>query len=430
MHRAVTTPPLPPRRAWRVVLLVVTGAAVAGAVAGAAVYADRRSRTAAPAGSTPGGTTPGGPGPSGAAPGHASAGRTAPRGAAAAALPLPLGEAGLAVPGTSPSSAPRRAGMRPRIVVGAAVLALATGAVATVCPDDPVTSAAPAVRPTAAIPVVPAATRLMPMSTAECQAMIATRRTSDRLPDCGYPIPPREVMFEQAAADAADPRYFGASLPTALTVEEADCMTGTDRPVLETVYPTLSAAFTEAPGVTRVEPTFQIIETGAFDGISLDRPGPAAVRGARSELDLHGGLPLRQGSAYRWRVRATPQYVGGGDWSAWCDFAIGELTADHLGLDTDRKYQVVLSAGAWRTVLTATGPVKSAHALIKSAVKKASSKAEPIPVTLTGADWTTIVSGLASRASEKGTPKYWKAADAISSALGSHPHPTMGYERG
>ncbi|GIE32627.1 hypothetical protein Ait01nite_056720 [Actinoplanes italicus] len=48
---------------------------------------------------------------------------------------------------------------------------------------------------------------------------------------------------------------------------------------------------------------------------------------------------------------------------------------------------------------------------------------------MTAPHWFTIVNGLAYHASEKKPGARWELADMVSSALGSHPHPTMGFPR-
>jgi hypothetical protein len=390
MRSAMTTPPQARRRVWRVALLAVTGAAVAGAVA---VYADRRLRNTAP-------TDP----------------RPEPP-------PTPTAE----ISSAESSRAPRRSRTRVRTVTGLAVVAVLAGATAVAVAANPDAKPA-AVEPPRATPT--------PMPLVSCQAEVLKQWTNNSQPDCGYSTVGARHPNDQPPADLTDPRYVGAALPAALASDGAACATGEERPVLETVFPKLTASFTEVPGLTSVRSTFQVRGLGRAITVDLLNPGQPTTSGLAGELDFHLIRQLEQGETYRWRIRGTPPHIAADDWSPWCEFTIAEKTRDHLGLTEDREYPVELPVGDWRTVLTAMGPVityaggqRSTHEPIEKAVKKASRKTKRITMTLTGADWSEIVNGLASRASGDEVPEYWTVADAISSALGSHPHPTMGFPR-
>ena len=273
------------------------------------------------------------------------------------------------------------------------------------------------------------------LSLAGCQAALVAKADPNSQVSCGYKPFVRDSVTEPAA-DPHDPRYAGAALPTGLSTAGIACVTGSERPVLDTVAPALSAYFTAVPGLERIESTFQL---RSIDGPAL--PGDS-LAGNRSEgnwqatLDLRAMGPLKHGTTYRWRVRATPPSVAAGGWSQWCEFTVGAKTSDDMGLDQTRKYTVGLPAGTWREVLKVLGPVqdygngaKSAHAPIENAVKAVSAAAQPVSVTLTGQAWSDVVNGLASRASLDRSAADWKLADLLSAALDGPPRPTMGFAR-
>ncbi|PWK47977.1 hypothetical protein BC793_1064 [Actinoplanes xinjiangensis] len=81
--------------------------------------------------------------------------------------------------------------------------------------------------------------------------------------------------------------------------------------------------------------------------------------------------------------------MAGGDWSPWCEFTVAEKTTD----------------------------------------EEAAGSTESVRVTLPGRNWALVVDRLAQRASQDEEPEYWAVVGALSSALGGHPHPTMGLPR-
>ncbi|MBB2946925.1 hypothetical protein FB565_006693 [Actinoplanes lutulentus] len=253
---------------------------------------------------------------------------------------------------------------------------------------------------------------------------------------CDYTWTSTAGRSNEDPADPADPEYAGAALPTGLSTDGRGCVTGPNRPVLDTVFPVLSSSFTPVPGLTEIASTVQL--RGISDRAhaqDLDQPGYRfGERVLTAELDLAMlGTRLRQGESYRWRVRGTPPSVPAGGWSPWCEFTIAGKTLDDLGLDDSRGYDVVLPTATWRRISDVMGPVEtyvgggtSAHEPIAIAARSTSSRAQ---VTMSGSDWEGIVNALAYHASEQGEVSYWELADLVSAALDGPPHPTMGFPR-
>ena len=257
-----------------------------------------------------------------------------------------------------------------------------------------------------------------PMSLAECQTAIAAqpypraeRVTCDR---------PWESTAGLESEDAA-----GAALPTVLSTEGTACGTGV-KPVLDTVFPTLSARFSAGPGRTELQSTFQL--RGVTDPVhDLDHEGtPVRSAGEASTLDFAMmGTRLRQGATYRWRVRGTPPSVPAAGWSPWCEFTVGEKTSDDLGLTEGRDYAVTLPAATWRAIAGVLGPVEtyaSGGRSLHEPIAVAATKKTATAVTLTGQGWSSVVNGLAYHAS-------WELADLVSARLDGPPRPTMGFPR-
>ncbi|GAA2630183.1 hypothetical protein Adu01nite_41420 [Paractinoplanes durhamensis] len=272
-----------------------------------------------------------------------------------------------------------------------------------------------------------------PMSLADCQAAIAAQlNLPDRL-TCGYETTGAWLPDNDPAADPSDPRYAGAALPTNLSTGGRACLTGSKRPVLDTIRPALSASFTAGPGLQRIESTFQVTGVDGPTGHDILIGGDNMPQGLTATLDFKMQGPLTHGESYRWRVRGTPPSVGAKGWSSWCEFTIGETTLDDLGLNPTRKYAITLPTAKWREALAILGPVetytdgaKSKHAPIEVA---ATSSATTAPVTLSGYDWNSIVESLAYWASTEHKAAYWAVADLISAALDGPEHPTMGFPR-
>jgi hypothetical protein len=381
----MTTPRQPPpRRVWRVALLAVTGAAVAGA---AAVYVDRRLRAAQP-------DQPDQP----------------EQPDQPASLPPPD------KPAEQPARRPQR---RFLLVAGTAVLVAAaiTVTVVTRSPGDTTVTAVPAPAETTAMRLV------------DCQFTIAAEKDPNVRTTCGYPAGSPEMSFGEEPADRSDPRFFGAALPDALATDDAACVlepSPFSKQEVDTVYPTLSATFVQVPGLRRIEPTFQLREANAPVARTRERAGSSIGPGQPAELSLRLVQPLEPGMTYRWRVKGTPQTVAGGDWSPWCWFRVADKTRDDLGLEDEEAYQVTIPVAGWRTVLRAQRPDEAHLDPIADAAGKKSGSAA---VSLTGAEWTSVITRLASQASLNDEPEYWEMVDTLSSALGGHPHPTMGLPR-
>ncbi|BCY12079.1 hypothetical protein [Actinoplanes sp. L3-i22] len=216
-------------------------------------------------------------------------------------------------------------------------------------------------------------------------------------------------------------------LPLAEPTMDTDgylCVRGADRPVLDTVWPKLSA--TSAAGT---DSTFQI--TGVDRSTAQDRTLPGRSEGGKAVADLHftGGPMLAHGESYQWRVRGAS-----GGWSPWCEFTVGKVTSDDLGLDTTRSYQVVLPAAKWRAIRRSLEPIewpagRYAHARIERILTSVSPTAARVPVTLPATTWEDIVGGLAFRGYQTGDFQVWMLADLVSTGLGGPEHPNAGWPR-
>ena len=264
-----------------------------------------------------------------------------------------------------------------------------------------------------------------PLSLAECQAAIASALNPDGRLTCGYETTGLDRIYDEPSADPNDPRWAGAALPTALSTDGRVCVAGSERPVLDTVRPTLSASFTPVPGLRSVASTFQI--TGVYGRTADDVQLPGNFGDPlTATLDFSRERALKHDQSYRWRVRGTPLGVGAGGWSPWCEFTIPKTTPDDLGLDQSRTYRVALTAAQWQEVLR----FPTTTTAIAAAVKAATPAATVVPVTLNGGDWTGLVTELAGSASQNDNQATWELADRISSALGGPDRPTMGFPRG
>jgi hypothetical protein len=162
------------------------------------------------------------------------------------------------------------------------------------------------------------------MSLADCQAAVAARTSLPEEETCGYPRPAGMNPFAAGqAADPGDPRYAGAVLPVELSAGGAPCAAGAGRPLLRTVRPTLTAAFTPGTGPGLILSTFQITGLDHFTDRDLTADGSReSIDGRRASLYLWRYGDLRHGESYRWRVRATPSWVAADGWSPWCEFTV------------------------------------------------------------------------------------------------------------
>jgi hypothetical protein len=261
-----------------------------------------------------------------------------------------------------------------------------------------------------------------PLTLAECQAAISRQTNPTELLTCGYEPGPASGSLDEPPADPNDPKYAGSSLPIDLSTNGQGCSTGPGRPVLDTVRPVLTSSFIEVPGLTRIENTFHVTR---LDRMFQDvvRPGERRPTGPDATLDFKqlGTEPLSHGVSYRWRVRATPGYVNAGGWSPWCEFTIGKVTSDDLGLERDRDYTATLPVATWRQAAAVVGVW---HPPIAAAAAR---PAGTVAVTLDGGSWQSFVTHLASVASRDDLP--WPTVDAVSRAVGGPPRVTMGYPR-
>jgi hypothetical protein len=233
-----------------------------------------------------------------------------------------------------------------------------------------------------------------------------------------------------------EPADTTAAQPINLSTGGRPCMTGSGRPVLDTVYPALSASFTGAAGRQYVEPAWQIEHVPGFAVQDGDAAGDPVAVGETATFDLRRRGPLTHGASYRWRVRGAPaQTPGDAGWSTWCEFTIAASTPDDLDLDESRTYTVVLSEANWQAILRVLGPVevyvggeRSVHAPIEDAAKTAAPSASQVSVAMIGSHWKLVVGDLSSRASDRDASA-WTLVDLLSTALGGPPRLTMGYPR-
>ncbi len=243
---------------------------------------------------------------------------------------------------------------------------------------------------------------------------------------------------------SAEPR---GPQPTNLTVDgRPGCGSGPDRPVVATATPVLSAAFTGAPPV---EPTFEYQQIGEAASISAST--------GSATFDFPPG-ELTPGASYRWRIRGTAFDAAVPGWSDWCEFTVSPAAADfrevadgdvdlvlELGIRPDRRYRVRLTARQQRVLLEAltpdaeligdTGQPDDRPAAIKALVRRG-----PGRVTLTGAEWATVITEVAGRASateqaalegeaefEPDAAQYWALVDLLSVRLGGPARLSAGY---
>ncbi|MBM2623251.1 hypothetical protein JIG36_47920 [Actinoplanes sp. LDG1-06] len=262
-----------------------------------------------------------------------------------------------------------------------------------------------------------------PLPLAACQSLIAERPTLT-YGICGDETAGFDRLHDAPSADPNDPRYAGAALPTGLSTDGRICVAGSERPVLDTVRPTLSASFTQTDGLRSIQSTFQITGVYGRTAEDLQLPGDSGdPLKATLELFRHGRL--KHGESYRWRVRGTPPSIGAGGWSPWCEFTIPARTPDDLGLDDNRDYRATLTPAQWREVMKVGPGRMDAIGPIEAAAKATG----PAPVTLEGRVWTDVVNALAWTASQNDDQAVWDLADLVSSALNGPSHVTMGHPR-
>ncbi|RZU49373.1 hypothetical protein EV385_1123 [Krasilnikovia cinnamomea] len=176
---------------------------------------------------------------------------------------------------------------------------------------------------------------------------------------------------------------------------------------------------------------------------------------------------LGPGESYRRRVGADDLAAMLG-WSGSCEPAVSPDAPDprpvgsdtdiaallELGLAPGRSSTVTLTARQWRAVLepldfvshlpddpdgAATDHVPGIVAAVRGRIRAASAS-RPVPVSLTGAQWVSVATELASSASiademaaeGDGIPDgsaLWRLLDQISTRLGGPAHPSLGFTR-
>ncbi|GAB3825343.1 hypothetical protein GCM10027610_005050 [Dactylosporangium cerinum] len=251
-----------------------------------------------------------------------------------------------------------------------------------------------------------------------------------------HPPAPRQPAAAPQPSSAL-PQAATAAQPVGLSTAGGGCVTGPDRPVLDTVHPTLSASFTGVPAEQYVQPTFQLRRATDAGDPNGTLPGEPVAAGRTATLDLRRHLTLAHGVTYCWRVRGIPDLNPGDDagWSSWCEFTVAATAPDALDLDDGRTYTAALPTATWQAILRVLGPVsvsangdRSVHAPIEDAVRRAAPGAARTPVTMTGSRWKLIANDLAGLTSS-GDGSTWDLVDLLSTALGGPPRLTMGFPR-
>ncbi|WP_436533148.1 hypothetical protein [Actinoplanes sp. HUAS TT8] len=235
------------------------------------------------------------------------------------------------------------------------------------------------------------------------------------------------------------------------------CLRGSERPVVTTTTPDLTAVF---PGAT--EATFELRALNASDD-PVKGVTPVAADGvAMFDVQDPGLAP---GESYRWRATGAAWVETG--WSQWCEFTVAADLTDlsaatdidavrELGVDPGRRYTVTLTAAEKRSLLEIF-PEAEAFAAENPTSWSGGSEDESrerlrritadvraqagLSIVLTGDDWASTTSEIAGAASARdethaeepeGTPdgtEYWKLLDRISAGLGGPAHPNLHYGR-
>ncbi|MCA2215953.1 hypothetical protein [Jidongwangia harbinensis] len=297
---------------------------------------------------------------------------------------------------------------------------------------------------------------------------------------------------------ALSPGLLRVPEPAALaTGGRAGCVTGPGRPVVATTTPTLSVTFAAVPPALPVDATFQYEPLRGSDGVVVASGVTTTAAALPATLDFEGD-PLGPGESYRWRVRGTPAGAIVPGWSPWCEFTVAAdvpdlrgLGADadavrELGLDPARRYTVTLTLRQWRAVrkpfraagdqarvlavhqVVAVGPggervptepgldgldpdqadairrTEQIDAAVRKQIRDAAARpGRPVAVTLTGRQWASLATDLATRANEADEvadeatepdvmpdgSAYWAVLDRVSARLGGPARPGLGHRR-
>jgi hypothetical protein len=192
-----------------------------------------------------------------------------------------------------------------------------------------------------------------------------------------------------------------------------------DRPVLNTVRPTLTARMTSTESAL-----FEIVQ---LPNILVTHSADQTLTQDHVSLYLRGPWRLRPGESYSWRVGDRNTDV----WSKPCEFTIAETALDSLNLPEDRSITVSLPPSRWRAVIEVLdqGWPYDQQAFYRSIQGAGVQPTDKARVTLRGRDWGTVVGAVAEKASARNDPGLWNLVDALSSKAGGPPHPTMGLPR-
>ncbi|MBB3101605.1 hypothetical protein FHR83_009334 [Actinoplanes campanulatus] len=103
------------------------------------------------------------------------------------------------------------------------------------------------------------------------------------------------------------------------TVPASTCVTGTDRPVLNTTTPTLTATAADADSTT-TDITFDVWAVGGTAALKSWTDSAITVGDQTSGIVPTGVLV--NGGSYQWRVRGLDNTGRYSDWTTWCEFTV------------------------------------------------------------------------------------------------------------
>jgi YD repeat-containing protein len=138
---------------------------------------------------------------------------------------------------------------------------------------------------------------------------------------------------------------------TRSTSPSSDCVTGADRPYINSVSPTLSAVITDAEG-SAVKANFEWYDSA---GTKIGSTTTAAAASGSSLSATVPSDPITNGSTYKWRVQGNDGSANGA-WSSYCEFTVDMIPPAKPSV-TSTTYPTNTSAGAAGTPGTFTfGP--------------------------------------------------------------------------
>lgn len=147
--------------------------------------------------------------------------------------------------------------------------------------------------------------------------------------------------------------------PPQLVSQQTDstgkCVTGTSRPNLATTTPTLRASYSDADS----DPTTTTFEWWALSGSAAIGSGVrnSVSAGTSAAVAVPAGQ-LANGSAYKWRVKASDGFATSA-WSSWCEFSVVFQAPTLAARATDASSQCVV--GTSRPATDTTSPLLQAR---------------------------------------------------------------------